>query len=118
MCDWCHLCVTAAVLFLKRRAMFVQLRDADVANAELVEEKRLSRELSAQVQEFIQGEHLAERHQSGAQSCTIVRSDACPVSEAIHRETNLCPWTPDCSACTADMDPLYMADNAWRKSAS
>ena len=36
-------------------AMYVQLRDADVANAELVEEKRLSRELSAQVQEFIQG---------------------------------------------------------------
>ena len=41
---------------LKWRAMYVQLRDSDVANAELVEEKRLSRELSAQVQEYIQGE--------------------------------------------------------------
>ena len=35
--------------------MHVQLRDADVASAELVEEKRLSRELSTQVQEFLQG---------------------------------------------------------------
>ena len=37
------------------RAMHVQLRDADVASAELVEEKRLSRELSSQVQEFLKG---------------------------------------------------------------
>ena len=35
--------------------MPVQLRDADVASAELVEEKRLSRELSAQVQDFTEG---------------------------------------------------------------
>ena len=35
----------------------VQLRDADVASAELVEEKRLSRELSAQVQTFTEGPH-------------------------------------------------------------
>ena len=35
--------------------MHAQLRDADVASAELVEEKRLSRSLSAQVQEFTDG---------------------------------------------------------------
>ena len=35
--------------------MHAQLRDADVASAELVEEKRLSRELSAQVQDFTEG---------------------------------------------------------------
>lgn len=35
--------------------MHAQLRDADVASAELVEEKRLTRELTAQVQEFLQG---------------------------------------------------------------
>lgn len=33
----------------------MQLRDADVASAELVEEKRLSRELSAQVHNFTEG---------------------------------------------------------------
>ncbi len=38
--------------------MHVQSRDADVASAELIEEKRLSRELSAQVQEFTEGLHL------------------------------------------------------------
>lgn len=38
-----------------RALMHVQLRDADVASAELVEEKRLSRELSAQVQDFTEG---------------------------------------------------------------
>ncbi|CAL5228018.1 g11080 [Coccomyxa viridis] len=40
---------------------FLKLRDADVANAELVEEKRLSRELSAQVQEFIQGKDATSK---------------------------------------------------------
>jgi len=35
--------------------MHAQLRDADVASAELVEEKRLSRALSAQVQDFTEG---------------------------------------------------------------
>lgn len=37
--------------------MRFQSRDADVASAELIEEKRLSRELSAQVHDFTEGVH-------------------------------------------------------------
>lgn len=61
----------------------LQLRDADVANAELVEEKRLSRELSAQVQEFIQGR--------------------CP---SISQKTNKCFCAPVCSASGLQVDPF------------
>ncbi|CAK0771701.1 hypothetical protein CVIRNUC_003887 [Coccomyxa viridis] len=49
---------------------FLKLRDADVASAELVEEKRLSRELSAQVQDFTEGRDATAKELTGARAET------------------------------------------------
>ncbi len=58
--------------------MHAQLRDADVASAELVEEKRLSRALSAQVQDFTEG---ASYHSSSMPCNACWHEEALAVKE-------------------------------------